>query len=140
MSSTILISLVMMMSAPALMTPSPWDLECQYLRSHKVGYFSRIIQGFNEPFVCQELVCQCTRYHSDIVSLPRLISRALGHDNNNTMGDENNVTGARASVESLKIEHCASLHVSLDLREITQPFYQLRIENMDNVMLRQGEL
>ena len=148
MSSTILISLVMMMSAPALMTPSPWDLECQYLRSHKVGYFSRIIQGFNEPFVCQELVCQCTRYHSDIVSLPRLISRALGHDNNvtgtrdnNVTGArENNVTGARDSVESLKIEHCASLHVSLDLREITQPFYQLRIENMDNVMLRQGEL
>ena len=38
MSSMILISLVMM-SAPAMMTPSPWDLECQYLRSHKVEDF-----------------------------------------------------------------------------------------------------
>jgi len=121
MSSKTLISLLMV-STPALMTPFPWDLECQYLRSHK------------------ELVCQCTRYHSDIVSLPRLISRALGHDNNNTMGDDNNVTGARDRVESLKIEHCASLHVSLDLREITQPFYQLRIENMDSVMVRDIQL
>ena len=130
MSSKTLISLVMM-SAPALMTPSPWDLECQYLRSHKVGYLESF-RDFDEPFVCQELVCQCTRYHSDIVSLPRLISRALSHDNN--------VTGARDRVESLKIEHCASLHVSLDLREITQPFYQLRIENMDSVMVRDIQL
>ena len=90
------------------------------------------------PFIYQELVCQCTRYHSDIVSLPRLISRALGHDNNNTMGQ--NVTETRDSVESLKIEHCASLHINLDLREITQPFYQLRIENMDSVMVRDIKL
>ena len=80
-------------------------------------------------------MCQCIRYHSDIVSLPRLISSALD------TGDTN-VTDIRArdAVESLKIEHCVSLHINLDLREITQPFYQLRIENIDNVMVRDIKL
>ena len=88
-----------------------------------------------EPLLFQELVCQCIRYHSDIVSLPRLISSALD------TGDTN-VTDVRArdAVESLKIEHCVSLHINLDLREITQPFYQLRIENMDSVMVRDIKL
>ena len=75
-------------------------------------------------------MCQCIRYHSDIVSLPRLISRAL----------DTNVTDIRDAVESLKIEHCASLHVNLDMTEIIQPFYQLRIENIDNVMIRDIKL
>ena len=77
-------------------------------------------------------MCQCIRYHSDIVSLPRLISRALDQDTN--------VTDIRDAVESLKIEHCASLHVNLDMTEIIQPFYQLRIENIDNVMIRDIKL
>ena len=67
-----------------------------------------------------------------MVSIPRLISRALDQDTN--------VTETHDQVESLKIEHCVSLHVNLDLKKIIQPFYQLRLENIDNVSIRDIKL
>ena len=47
-------------------------------------------------------------------------------------------------VESLKIEHCQYVDINFDMLDIIQPFYQVRLENIEamsvnNVMLRQRD-
>lgn len=89
-------------SSPHL--PQHYDYECQYLSVHK------------------ELVCQCTKYYLDIISLAHVTRAAGGH------------------VESIKLEQCQSLSIGLDLTEVAQPFYQIRLENIDRVRIHDVKL
>ena len=72
--------------------------------------------------VHKELVCQCTRYHLDITSVATVTRGAGGH------------------VESVKLEQCQSVNIGMDMVEIVQPFYQIRLENIDRMRIHDVKL
>ena len=65
----------------------------------------------------REMVCHCTRHHLTLTSLDQILTTAHG------------------AVESFKIEECRSVEVGMNMRRVQQPFYQLRLENIDNVRI-----
>lgn len=77
----------------------------------------------NSGYECQylsshkELSCQCTKYNINLVNLAHLVS------------------SVSSSVESLKVSECVSVDLSLDLVSLSQPFYQVRVENAHQVRL-----
>merc|ERR1712154_271613 len=77
----------------------------------------------NSGYECQylsshkELSCQCSGNNINIADLALLLSSTPG------------------PVESLKLGHCHSLDLSLDVVRVVQPFYQLRLEAVDQVRL-----
>eukprot|EP00092_Neocalanus_flemingeri_P021147 GFUD01022920.1.p1 GENE.GFUD01022920.1~~GFUD01022920.1.p1 ORF type:complete len:327 (-),score=79.69 GFUD01022920.1:37-1017(-) len=70
----------------------------------------------------RDLVCQCQRYTMTISSLSSLIAKYPGR------------------VESIKLHLCQSLDLTISTVDIQQPFYQLRIEDIDQVTLHGVEL
>ena len=77
----------------------------------------------NTGYECQylsshkELSCQCARHSLHIADLASLLSTAHSH------------------VESLRLGHCQSIDLRLDLLTVPQPFYQVRLEAADQVRL-----
>lgn len=70
----------------------------------------------------KDLVCQCKRYTMEVSSLSSLLSQYPGR------------------VESIKLHLCQSLDITISTIDIPQPFYQLRIEDIDIVTLHGVEL
>lgn len=67
----------------------------------------------------KELVCQCSRGRATVLAVPSLVT---------------------APVESLKLEHCRELDLGLDLATIRQPFYQVRVEEVGSLVIRDIKL
>ena len=80
-------------------------------------------RGSNSGYECQylashkELSCQCSSHNINIANLPLLLASTY------------------SPVESLKLGHCQSVDLTLDLVNVVQPFYQVRLEAVDLVRL-----